>query len=115
MRVLLCVSILVCLTVAFVSDCSDILQSATCRIRNTFGGAELFETNLVFGTKTRFAFNASLTAPLSTDLKTRGGLSVFAHERDNSAFCSAMEGSRGLKAIVRVSLGQLAFLLRHDG
>ena len=91
------------------------IQSATCRVRNAFGGAETFEANLAFGTKTRVAFNAALSAPLTTDFKTRGELSLFAQERDNTVFCSAMEGLRGLKAVVRVSLGQLAFHTRHDG
>ncbi|KAI0341508.1 hypothetical protein BDW22DRAFT_1332695 [Trametopsis cervina] len=78
--------------------------SATCRIRNAFGGAETFESNLSFGTTTRVAFNASLSAPLTPltrNLNTRGEVSVFGLERDNTFYCSAMEGVRGLKAVVR--------------
>ncbi|KAI0825955.1 surface antigen-domain-containing protein [Irpex lacteus] len=78
--------------------------SATCRVRNAFGGAETFEANLSFGTTTRVAFNAALSAPLAAltgNLKTRGEVSVFGLERDNTFYCSAMEGVRGLKAVVR--------------
>lgn len=78
-------------------------QSATCRVRNAFGGAEAFEAHLAFGTTTRVAYNASLTAPLTNNLKTRGELSIFGFERDNTPFCSASEGVRGVKAVVRVS------------
>ena len=85
---------------------ADAMQSATCRVRNAFGGAETFEANLSFGTTTRVAFNASLSAPLAAltgNLNTRGEVSVFGLERDNTFYCSAMEGVRGLKAVVRVS------------
>ncbi|KAI0646129.1 surface antigen-domain-containing protein [Trametes meyenii] len=75
--------------------------SATGRVRNAFGGAETFEANIAFATKTRMSFNASLSAPLSANLKTRGELSVFGLERDNSSFASSSEGLRGLRAIVR--------------
>lgn len=78
-------------------------QSATGRIRNVFGGAEVLEANVAFGTKTRRAFRASLTAPLSPDLKTHGELLVLGLERDSSSFASCMEGLRGVKATVRVS------------
>lgn len=87
--------------VADSTECQN--QSATCRVRNAFGGAETFEANLSLGTKTRVSFNASLSAPLTNTFKTRGEVSVFALERDNTSFCSAMEGVRGLKAVVRVS------------
>jgi outer membrane protein insertion porin family len=90
-------------------------QSATCRVRNAFGGAEAFEAQLSFGTKTRIAYNASLTAPLTSNLKTRGELTVFGLERDSTSYCSAFEGVRGVKAAVRVSLGQLLCLGWHDG
>lgn len=80
-------------------------QSATCRIRNTFGGAETFEANLAFATKTRVSFNASLGAPLTRTLGTRGEISLFGLERDNSSYASHTEGVRGVKALVRVSLG----------
>ncbi len=60
------------------------------------------------------AFNASLSAPLTGNLKTRGELSVFGLERDNTSYCSAMEGVRGLKAVVRVSLDRTALGNRHE-
>ena len=84
-------------------------------MRNVFGGAETFEAHLSFGTKTRIAYNASLTAPLTRDLQTRGELTVFGLERDSTSYCSAFEGVRDVKAAVRVSLGQLAYLGWHDG
>ncbi|EMD31954.1 hypothetical protein CERSUDRAFT_119283 [Gelatoporia subvermispora B] len=81
--------------------------SATCRVRNAFGGAETFEANLSFATQTRMAFQAALSAPLTRDLKTRGELALFGHERDNSAFASCAEGVRGLRAVLRTgTLGQ---------
>lgn len=83
---------------------NKLAQSATCRIRNAFGGAETFEANLAFATSTRVSFNASLSAPLTNTLKTRGEISLFGLERDNSFFASHTEGVRGLKAVVRVSL-----------
>ncbi|KAH9896670.1 surface antigen-domain-containing protein [Cubamyces lactineus] len=75
--------------------------SATARVRNAFGGAETFEANVAFATKTRMSFNASLSAPLSSDLKTRGEVALFGMERDNSSFASSFEGIRGLRAVVR--------------
>ncbi|KAH9941297.1 surface antigen-domain-containing protein [Epithele typhae] len=77
--------------------------SATCRIRNAFGGAETFEANVSFATKTRMSFNGSLSAPLTSTLKTRGEVSVFGLERDNSSFASSSEGIRGVRAVVRTN------------
>ncbi|EKM56873.1 uncharacterized protein PHACADRAFT_208046 [Phanerochaete carnosa HHB-10118-sp] len=96
--------------------------SATCRIRNAFGGAEAIEAHLAFGTTTRIAYNASLTAPLTNDLKTRGELSLYGFERDNTPYCSAFEGVRGIRAVVRNGtlsrgLHELGYegVLRHVG
>ncbi|TFK41579.1 surface antigen-domain-containing protein [Crucibulum laeve] len=75
--------------------------SATARVRNVFGGAEMFEANLSLGTKTRRSFRGSLSAPLTADLETFGEVSVFGLERDNSSFASSFEGLRGAKAVVR--------------
>lgn len=55
------------------------------------------------GTKTRRSFRASLEAPLSSDLATRGEISAYGMERDNTTFASSFETLRGLKASVRVS------------
>lgn len=49
------------------------------------------------------SFNGSLSAPLTSNMKTRGEFSVFGMERDNSSFASSSEGVRGLRALVRVS------------
>ncbi|RDB18693.1 SAM50-like protein SPAC17C9.06 [Hypsizygus marmoreus] len=96
--------------------------SATGRIRNVFGGAEVLEANISFGTKTRRAFRGSLTAPITSDLQTHGELMAFGLERDNTSFASCMEGLRGVKAVVRngtVGRGahELAYeaVLRHIG
>ncbi|EKM75679.1 hypothetical protein AGABI1DRAFT_116270 [Agaricus bisporus var. burnettii JB137-S8] len=75
--------------------------SATGRIRNVFGGAETFEANVAFGTKTRRAYRASLTAPISRDLDTTAELSTYGLERDLTSYASCFEGLRGLKAVVR--------------
>ncbi|TFL02734.1 mitochondrial protein [Pterulicium gracile] len=75
--------------------------SATGRIRNVFGGAETLEANIALGTKTRRAFRAALTAPLTPDLQTRGEISVYGMQRDNSTFCSSSEDVRGVKASIR--------------
>ncbi|KAG6866628.1 hypothetical protein C0991_000738 [Blastosporella zonata] len=75
--------------------------AATGRLRNVFGGAEVFEANVSLGTKTRRSFRASLTAPLTSDLDTFGEFTAFGQERDHSSFASCTEGLRGLKAIIR--------------
>jgi outer membrane protein insertion porin family len=78
-------------------------QAVTARVRNVFGGAELLEGNLSFGTKTRHSYRALFSAPLTNTLNTRGELTVFELERDNSSYASSYEGLRGIKATVRVS------------
>ncbi|TCD68158.1 hypothetical protein EIP91_011436 [Steccherinum ochraceum] len=75
--------------------------SASCRVRNVFGGAETFEANLAFALKTRVSFNASLSAPITRTLGTRGEISVYGLDKDNSFFASHQEGVRGLKAVLR--------------
>lgn len=79
------------------------IQSASARIRNIFGGAESFEANLSLGTKTRRAFRASLTTPLTPDLATYGELSAYGMEKDLSAYASCTEALKGIKALARVS------------
>ncbi|KAG6886266.1 hypothetical protein C0993_006676 [Termitomyces sp. T159_Od127] len=96
--------------------------AATGRVRNVFGGAEVFEANVSFGTKTRRSFRATLTAPLTSSLETYGELTAFGLERDNSSFASCTEGLRGIKAIVRsgalpCGVHEIAYeaVLRHIG
>ncbi|KAG8935261.1 hypothetical protein FRC02_008396 [Tulasnella sp. 418] len=84
--------------------------TATARVLNAFGGAETIEGNLSFGTKTKQAFQLRLEAPLvwlDNTLRTRGEISAFGLERDNSTFASSREGARGLKFSIRApsSLG----------
>ena len=78
-------------------------QSVVGRLRNAFGGAEILEGQLSFGTQTKRSFHAALTAPLNPTLSTHGTLSIFGMERDNSAFASSSEALRGLRATIRVS------------
>ena len=95
--VVLCISLSIRLMHFHVS------QTATGRIRNVFGGAEIFEANIALGTKTRKSFRASLTAPITSDLDTHAEMMVFGLERDCSTYASCTEGTRGVKVIVRVS------------
>ncbi|KAJ7512571.1 surface antigen-domain-containing protein [Mycena galericulata] len=75
--------------------------SIVARVRNVFGGAETFEANLALGTTTRRSFNATFTAPLTSNLNTWGETQLFGLERDHSSFASCSEGLRGAKALVR--------------
>ncbi|KAG5725897.1 SAM50-like protein SpAC17C9.06 [Termitomyces sp. T112] len=96
--------------------------AATGRIRNVFGGAEVFEANVSFGTKTRRSFRAAFTAPLTSSLGTYGEVTAFGLERDNSSFASCTEGLRGVKATIRngilpCGVNEIAYeaVLRHIG
>ncbi|TDL19639.1 mitochondrial protein [Rickenella mellea] len=71
------------------------------KIRNVFGGAEVLEGSVSLGTRTRKAFNLSLSAPLTSSLKTRGELLAYGLERDYTSFASCVEGERGVKATIR--------------
>ncbi|KAK7059619.1 SAM50-like protein SPAC17C9.06 [Favolaschia claudopus] len=94
----------------------------TSQFRNVFGGAETFSANLSHGTTTKMAFNAALTAPLTSNLGTYGEVHLFGHERDITSYASCKEGIRGAKAIVRsgqipTGMHQVAYeaVLRHIG
>ncbi|PPR08247.1 hypothetical protein CVT24_001289 [Panaeolus cyanescens] len=94
--------------------------SASARIRNVFGGAEVFEANVSTGTKTRRAFRGALTAPLTSDLKTYGELSAYGSERDLTAYASCHEALKGVRAVIRrgtpnIGSHELAYdaVLRH--
>lgn len=82
------------------------MQSATARVRNVFGGAETFEANASVGTKTRRSIQASLSAPVTSTLRTRGDLSIFALDRDYTTYASCTEAVRGVKAGLKVSLSK---------
>jgi len=73
------------------------------RLRNVFGGGENLDASISWGSHTRHAFSGALTAPLSTDLRTTGILSVFGHEKDLSSFASCKEALKGIRAAIRVS------------
>ncbi|KAJ6571994.1 surface antigen-domain-containing protein [Mycena capillaripes] len=96
--------------------------SIIARLRNVFGGAETFEANVSFGTTTRRAFNATFTAPMTSNLNTYGEMHVYGLERDQSSFASCTEALRGAKALVRsgrIPSGMHEFayeaVLRHIG
>ncbi|KDR72490.1 hypothetical protein GALMADRAFT_73815 [Galerina marginata CBS 339.88] len=76
-------------------------QTGSARIRNLFGGAETFEANFSLGTKTRRAFRAALTAPLSSHMNTFGELSAYDMANDLSTHASCTEGLRGIRAVLR--------------
>ncbi|EJD05373.1 uncharacterized protein FOMMEDRAFT_118409 [Fomitiporia mediterranea MF3/22] len=71
------------------------------RIRNAFGGAEILETTLSSGLRTRLAGHVSISAPLTPSLRTRGELSVFGIEKDLTAYASCVEGIRGVRAAIK--------------
>ncbi|KDQ10350.1 hypothetical protein BOTBODRAFT_178207 [Botryobasidium botryosum FD-172 SS1] len=74
--------------------------SFTSRHRNLFGGAETLELSTSVGTKTRRAFHARLTAPVTASLRTQGEIRAFMHSRDNTHYASSKEDVRGVKASV---------------
>ena len=77
-------------------------QSATVRIGNVFGGAETLEGNASIGTQTRRSFKLGLSAPLTADMLTRGELSIYGLDRDNTAWASSKEALKGFKASAKV-------------
>ncbi|WWD21438.1 hypothetical protein CI109_105923 [Kwoniella shandongensis] len=72
--------------------------NVTARIRNVFGGAETLEGNASIGTKTKSAYQVSLSTPLSASPLLSFALSAFSLDRDNSAFASHRERSQGGRA-----------------
>ncbi|TRM69340.1 surface antigen-domain-containing protein [Schizophyllum amplum] len=96
--------------------------SMTARLRNVFGGAEMLDANVSFGTKTRRAFTASLSAPLTSDLDTGLLLTGYGLQRDWTNFASCMEEQVGGKAAIKrgtpdVGAHELAYegVVRHIG
>ena len=73
------------------------------RLRNALGGAETLEAAMSSGLRTRLAGHVLLGLPLTSDLKTRGELSLFGLEKDWTALSSCIEGTRGVRAAIRVS------------
>ncbi|WWC86982.1 uncharacterized protein L201_001863 [Kwoniella dendrophila CBS 6074] len=72
--------------------------NVTARIRNIFGGAESLEGNASIGTKTKSAYQVSLTTPLFASPLLSFGVSGFSLDRDNSAFASHRERTQGARA-----------------
>lgn len=62
------------------------------------------------GTTTRRAIQVRLDAPLTSALDTRGEISAFQFDRDQSVFASSSESVSGLKATARVRLHKIANL-----
>jgi outer membrane protein insertion porin family len=75
----------------------------TGRLRNVLGGGENFEAAVSYGSHTKQTFTASLSTPLSSDIRTTGTLSVYGTERDLSSYASCKEGLKGIRASIRVS------------
>ncbi|WVQ81608.1 hypothetical protein IAT38_003732 [Cryptococcus sp. DSM 104549] len=72
--------------------------NVTARIRNVFGGAESLEGTASLGTKTKSAYQVSLTTPLFASPLLSFALSAFSLDRDNSAFASHRERAQGGRA-----------------
>lgn len=77
--------------------------TATARVRNAFGGAELLEATVGFGTKTRSNLQIRAETPLRADPNRRLELSCFAMERDYSQFASCRERLKGALLRFKVS------------
>ncbi|KAG8896504.1 hypothetical protein FRB99_008858 [Tulasnella sp. 403] len=78
--------------------------NATARVQNAFGGAETVEGNISFGTKTRHAFHLRLEAPLvsfDNSLRTRGEITAFSSQKDNTTFASSIEDLKGVKVALK--------------
>ncbi|WOO83756.1 SAM50-like protein SPAC17C906 [Vanrija pseudolonga] len=71
--------------------------NVTARIRNAFGGAESLEFNASLGTKTKSAYQATLSTPLFASPYLTASVSGFSLDRDNTAFASHRELSQGGK------------------
>lgn len=76
--------------------------TATARLRNVFGGAELLEGNMTFGTRTKNAFQLRFDTPVGASPLTRFDLTAFSAHRDLSWFASCQERSKGLIARLKV-------------
>ncbi|ORY31035.1 surface antigen-domain-containing protein, partial [Naematelia encephala] len=72
--------------------------NVTGRIRNAFGGAEVLEGQAAIGTKTKSAYQVSLTTPLLASPLLSLALTAFSQDRDHSAFASHRERSQGGRA-----------------
>ncbi|ORX38854.1 surface antigen-domain-containing protein [Kockovaella imperatae] len=70
----------------------------TARLRNALGGGETLEGQASIGTKTKSAYQASLTTPLFASPLLSFALSAFSFDRDNSAFASHREQASGGRA-----------------
>ncbi|TYJ58282.1 hypothetical protein B9479_001108 [Cryptococcus floricola] len=84
--------------------------NVTARIRNVFGGAESLEGTASLGTKTKHAYQLSLSSPLFASPLLNFALSAFSLDRDNSAFASHRERSQGGRA----NLSMIAPWGTHD-
>ncbi|PWN45972.1 hypothetical protein IE81DRAFT_285050 [Ceraceosorus guamensis] len=80
--------------------------SVQARVRNVFGGAEVFNGSATIGTRTRKAFNVSLTAPILANPDHIFSLGAYALDRDCTAWWAAYEGLRGARASILSSTAQ---------
>ncbi|KAK4686090.1 hypothetical protein P7C73_g4041, partial [Tremellales sp. Uapishka_1] len=72
--------------------------NVTARIRNALGGGESLEGNASIGTKTKSAYQATISTPLFGSPLLAFSLSAFSLDRDNSAFASHRERTQGGRA-----------------
>ncbi|GAA5995262.1 SAM complex subunit SAM50 [Rhodotorula paludigena] len=75
--------------------------TATAKIRNAFGGAEVIEGNLSFGTRTKSAFQLRLDTPVNASTTTHADLSIFSAQRDLNFYASCNEATKGAMARLR--------------
>jgi outer membrane protein insertion porin family len=78
------------------------------QLRNVFGGAETADFQATVGTRTRRAFNGSLSWPVFAMPEHRMTLSAYAQDRDLSSFASATEGAQGIRLALLLSPSRAA-------
>ncbi|KWU44573.1 DEAD/DEAH box helicase domain protein [Rhodotorula sp. JG-1b] len=75
--------------------------TGTAKIRNAFGGAEVIEGNVSFGTRTKSAFQLRLDTPVNSSTTTHADFSIFSAQRDLNFYASCNEATKGAMARLR--------------
>ncbi|GAA5984773.1 hypothetical protein JCM10908_003498 [Rhodotorula pacifica] len=75
--------------------------TGTAKIRNAFGGAEVIEGNVSFGTRTKSAFQLRLDTPINSSTTTHADFSIFSAQRDLNFYASCNEATKGAMARLR--------------
>ncbi|GAA5863064.1 hypothetical protein JCM3774_001409 [Rhodotorula dairenensis] len=95
--------------------------TGTAKIRNAFGGAEVIEGNVSFGTRTKSAFQLRLDTPINSSTTTHADFSIFSAQRDLNFYASCNEATKGamarLRTLTPVGVHELAYeaVLREIG